>query len=285
VSRRPAGANHFLKLRRSLDEHLQSGRMTWNEFAMFVWLCLKASHRTGVLRTSWPQLEIETRLPVKHVEQLCRALRRKRYVWYPWHLGRRGQYRMIELAIDKYPTAGTQTSPIASRRRNSRPIQRPTCRSRRTSTWKREKNRKVRPLLDRDREETETETETETESAHAHRTAGTEGTGRKNEPAPTGTTPRRPGARTSGPPWPSESCSPPSPGGDSRRRTARARARVRARRTLDRHRTAPERRPRAAPRPAERRDEPAPTRSIRPTGRTGSAARGLGHARRRSLDQ
>jgi hypothetical protein len=115
VSRRPAGANHYLKLRRSLDEHLQSGRMTWNEFAMFIWLCLKASPRNGVIRTSWPHLAIETRLPVKHVEQLCRALRRKRYVWYPWHRGRRGQHRLIELAIDKYPTVDGRYTDLSDR--------------------------------------------------------------------------------------------------------------------------------------------------------------------------
>lgn len=115
MRKRPAGADNFLKLRRSLDEHLLSRRMTWNEFAMFVWLCLKASPRTGVVLTSWPQLEIETRLAANHVEQLCRSLRRKRYVWYPWHRGRRGRSRLIELAIDKYPTTDGRYTDLSDR--------------------------------------------------------------------------------------------------------------------------------------------------------------------------
>ena len=115
VSRRPAGAGNFLKLRRSLDEHLLFRRMTWNEFAMFVWLCLRANPADGVIRTSWPQLEIETHLSAKHAEQICRALRRKRYVWYPWHRGRRGQHRLIEVAINKYPTADGRYTDLAAR--------------------------------------------------------------------------------------------------------------------------------------------------------------------------
>ena len=115
VSRRPAGAGNFLKLRRSLDEHLLFRRMTWNEFAMFVWLCLRANPADGVIRTSWPQLEIETHLSAKHAEQICRALRRKRYVWYPWHRGRRGQHRLIEVAINKYPTADGRYTDLSAR--------------------------------------------------------------------------------------------------------------------------------------------------------------------------
>ena len=115
MSRRPAGAGNFLKLRRSLDEHLLFRRMTWNEFGMFVWLCLRANPADGVIRTSWPQLEIETHLSAKHAEQICRALRRKRYVWYPWHRGRRGQHRLIEVAINKYPTADGRYTDLSGR--------------------------------------------------------------------------------------------------------------------------------------------------------------------------
>ena len=115
MSRHPAGAGNFLKLRRSLDEHLLFRRMTWNEFGMFVWLCLRANSADGVIRTSWPQLEIETHLSAKHAEQICRALRRKRYVWYPWHRGRRGQHRLIEVAINKYPTADGRYTALSGR--------------------------------------------------------------------------------------------------------------------------------------------------------------------------
>ena len=53
---RPAGADNFLRWRRSIDEHLELRRMTWDEFGMFTWLCTKANARTGAVRTSWPTL-------------------------------------------------------------------------------------------------------------------------------------------------------------------------------------------------------------------------------------
>ena len=105
---RPAGADNFLKWRRTIDEHLELRRMTWDEYAMFSWLCTKASPRTGTLRTSWPTLGEQTGLTANHVEKLCRALKRKRYVWYPAHRGARG--RLVDVAIHKYPLAqGTYT--------------------------------------------------------------------------------------------------------------------------------------------------------------------------------
>jgi hypothetical protein len=108
VRPRPAGADNFLKWRRSIDEHLELRRMTWDEYAMFNWLCTKASPRTGALRTSWPTLAEQTGLTPNHVEKLCRALKRKRYVWYPAHRGARG--RLVDVAIHKYPLAqGTYT--------------------------------------------------------------------------------------------------------------------------------------------------------------------------------
>ena len=105
---RPAGADNFLKWRRSIDEHLELRRITWDEYAMFNWLCTKASPRTGALRTSWPTLAEQTGLTPNHVEKLCRALKRKRYVWYPAHRGTRG--RLVDVAIHKYPLVqGTYT--------------------------------------------------------------------------------------------------------------------------------------------------------------------------------
>ena len=100
---RPAGADNFLRWRRSIDEHLELRRITWDEFGMFTWLCTKANARTGSVRTSWPTLSEQTGLTPNHVEKLCRALKRKRYVWYPVHRGARG--RLVDVAIHKYPLA------------------------------------------------------------------------------------------------------------------------------------------------------------------------------------
>jgi hypothetical protein len=113
VSRQPAGANNFLKWRRSIVEHLELRRIGWHEFGMLAWLCTKASPQTGILRTSWPTLARETGLSAAHVEQVCRALKRKRYLWYLPHRGVRG--RLVEVAIDKYPTADGGYTDLSSR--------------------------------------------------------------------------------------------------------------------------------------------------------------------------
>ena len=80
---RPAGADDFVKWRRSIDEHLELGLLTWDEYGMFNWLCTKADPRRGTLRTSWTVLAGQTRLGAKHVEKLCRGLKGKGYIDYP----------------------------------------------------------------------------------------------------------------------------------------------------------------------------------------------------------
>jgi hypothetical protein len=113
VRKRPAGADNFLKWRRSIVEHLELRRINWHEFAMFAWLCTKASPQTGTLRTSWPTLARETGLSADHVEQVCRALKRKRYIWYLPHRGARR--RLVEVAIDKYPTVDGGYTDLSAR--------------------------------------------------------------------------------------------------------------------------------------------------------------------------
>jgi hypothetical protein len=104
---RPAGADDFLKWRRSIDEHLELGRLTWDEYAMFSWLSTKADPRTGTLRTSWTILAGQTRLDAQRVEKLCRGLKSKGYIAYPEH---RGWRTLVQVAIDKFPLRdGTYT--------------------------------------------------------------------------------------------------------------------------------------------------------------------------------
>jgi len=110
---RPSGADNYLKWRRSIDEHLELRRLSWDEYAMFNWLCTKASPRTGTLRTSWPTLAGQTGLSPTHVEKLCRGLKQKRYVWYPNHRGQRG--RLVEVEIDKYPVVGNTYTDLSAR--------------------------------------------------------------------------------------------------------------------------------------------------------------------------
>jgi hypothetical protein len=105
---RPAGADDFVKWRRSIDEHLELGHLTWDEYGMFNWLCTKADPRRGTLRTSWTVLAGQTRLGAKHVEKLCRGLKSKGYIDYPEH---RGWRMLVNVAIDKFPLRdGTYTA-------------------------------------------------------------------------------------------------------------------------------------------------------------------------------
>lgn len=105
---RPAGADNFLKWRRSIDEHLELGRLSWDEYGMFSWLCTKADPYTGRLRTSWTIIGSQTRLGAKRVEQLCRGLKVKGYVGYA---ERRGSRTLAEVTIDKFPLRdGTYTA-------------------------------------------------------------------------------------------------------------------------------------------------------------------------------
>jgi hypothetical protein len=106
---RPAGADNYLRWRRTIDEHLELRRLTWHEYAMFSWLCTKASPQDGVVRASWPTLAEQTSLRPNHVEKLCRSLRNKGYIGYPEHRGKRRV--LVEVVIDKFPLAdGTYTT-------------------------------------------------------------------------------------------------------------------------------------------------------------------------------
>jgi hypothetical protein len=106
--KRPAGADNFLKWRRNIDEHLELGRLSWDEYGMFSWLCTKADPYTGRLRTSWTIIGSQTRLGAKRVEQLCRGLKAKGYIGYA---ERRGSRTLAEVTIDKFPLRdGTYTA-------------------------------------------------------------------------------------------------------------------------------------------------------------------------------
>jgi hypothetical protein len=109
---RPRGARNYVRWRRSIDEHVELRRLTFQEFAMFTWLCLKANPGTGVVRASWTTLSAQTGLPRKAVEKLARSLKGKRYVAYAPHGGwRRG---LIEIAIDKFPLPGDRDTDLAA---------------------------------------------------------------------------------------------------------------------------------------------------------------------------
>jgi hypothetical protein len=111
---RPAGADNYLRWRRTIDEHLELRRISMLEYAMFSWLCTKADPRTGLVRTNWLTLAQQTGLTANHIEKLCRSLRHKGYVSYPIHRGTRRV--LVELAIDKFPLADGSYTTLRSRR-------------------------------------------------------------------------------------------------------------------------------------------------------------------------
>ena len=113
----PAGARNYLRWRRSIDEHLELRRLTWDEYGMFNWLCTKADPRTGTLRTSWPTLAEQTTLSANHVGKLCRGLKQKGYIAFAEHRGRRGS--LVELTIDKFPLADGTYVALARRARRT----------------------------------------------------------------------------------------------------------------------------------------------------------------------
>ena len=95
---RPAGADTDLRLRRSIDEHVELRRISIHEFAMFTWLGIKADPHTARVRTNWLILAQQTGFTANHVEQLCRGLRSKGYIAYPLHRGARRV--LVELTIN-----------------------------------------------------------------------------------------------------------------------------------------------------------------------------------------
>jgi hypothetical protein len=70
---RPEGADNYVRWRRTIDEHLELRRLTWDEYGMFSWLCTKASPHAGVVRTSWPTLAEQTSLSPNHVGEVSRT--------------------------------------------------------------------------------------------------------------------------------------------------------------------------------------------------------------------
>ena len=82
----PAGAAHDFGWRDSLaEQHLESGRIRFDEYAMFTWLCGQVDPDTRVVRASWRVLAQQTGLSSNRVETLCRRLRRKGHIAYRNH--------------------------------------------------------------------------------------------------------------------------------------------------------------------------------------------------------
>jgi hypothetical protein len=77
------GATHDLGWRDPLaEQHLESGRLCFDAYAMCTWLSGPVDPDTRVERASWRVLAQQTGLSPHRVEMLCRRLRRKSHVDY-----------------------------------------------------------------------------------------------------------------------------------------------------------------------------------------------------------
>jgi hypothetical protein len=72
--------NGFVQLRRGLLEHVESGRMTSDEFAAFVYITAKADHRTGVWKGSGRELGAALGWCPRQGQNVLASLKSKTYV-------------------------------------------------------------------------------------------------------------------------------------------------------------------------------------------------------------
>ena len=89
----------FVPLRRGLAEHVTSGRLRASRFAVFVWLLIKADHKTGRAWTSPAQVAIDLGFHPVTVRREFLALRRGQYIRYSPPPGGR---QPCEITIAKY---------------------------------------------------------------------------------------------------------------------------------------------------------------------------------------
>ena len=92
----------FVPIRRGIYDHLVDGRMTGDEFLIFVVLLLKADHKCGVVhKVSAPSLAGLLRIPARTVSRRLKCLENKGYIK---RFNHHGQCRYYGLIIDKYVT-------------------------------------------------------------------------------------------------------------------------------------------------------------------------------------
>src|SRR5262249_32188379 len=89
----------FIAIRKGLAEHVLSGRLTGTALAVYVWLHLRADHRTGTVRPNAGRLADELRMHAAKVRRDLAALRSGGYVRYDCEPGRRALY---VITIEKY---------------------------------------------------------------------------------------------------------------------------------------------------------------------------------------
>lgn len=101
----PETFDNYVRLRRGIFDHLFDGRLTWDEFCILLLLIAKANPKDGIEYTSYDALVSDTqcKFSKNHINKIMLSLKRKKYLTYPNHRGRRTSLRV---QIDKYPKSG-----------------------------------------------------------------------------------------------------------------------------------------------------------------------------------
>ena len=96
----PETARDYLRLRRGIRDHVQRRRLTWTQANVFVWLCLDAEPRTGIVYSCAPHFSSAYDVSVHVVRKAFRHLLRLEWIYYEEWRGHRGVY---PIGIYKYP--------------------------------------------------------------------------------------------------------------------------------------------------------------------------------------
>jgi len=96
----------YIQLRRGLIEHIESGKMSADEFGAYVLIILKADYRTGVWMGSGVALAESLHCEVRKAQHLLRRLTKKGYIASGNNRGTRGNYPII---VQRYFNASKGT--------------------------------------------------------------------------------------------------------------------------------------------------------------------------------
>ena len=91
---------NFVRLRRGLEEHIESGQMSFDMLPVYTYLLIKADFNNGVVwHTSAPYIAMKFRKSASHINRQLLNLERRGYIK---RFGHRGRIAAYEILINKY---------------------------------------------------------------------------------------------------------------------------------------------------------------------------------------
>lgn len=89
-----------IRLRRGLLDHIDTGKITGDMLAIYVYLLFKADYNTGIVWSiSAPYIALKLKKPLKMVQRLMMKLEKSGYFK---RFGQRGQIRHYKVLINRY---------------------------------------------------------------------------------------------------------------------------------------------------------------------------------------